>query len=320
MRHTRLDSSHMHRAALVVILCAFPAAVLPQGAPAQKSPQPLGMLVDVGGYRVHLYCAGAGSPAVVIVGAGYSFDWGLVQPEVAKITQVCTYDHSGIGWSDSGPRDSCDLRVGEVHTALRKVGINGPYVLVGHSLGGLVARLYAGQYPDEVAGMVFVDHAFFEPAPYGFKAPAPLLAPPSATPGTSAPAPLGGIESDPNFSKLSARDRELHSWAAAQPRSQAAMQTNMEIIPKCSSEAGALRKEHPQLLGDKPLVNVCTDEIRDADYVKLQADLLALSRNSKEVVAQSSTHFVIIDRPDVVVDAIKQVVQSIRTHTPLLPN
>jgi hypothetical protein len=58
---------------------------------------------------------------------GLFVDWGLVQPEVAKMTQVCTYDHSGIGWSDSGPKDSCDLRVGEVHTALRKVGINGPY-------------------------------------------------------------------------------------------------------------------------------------------------------------------------------------------------
>ena len=183
-----------------------------------------------------------------------------------------------------------------------------------------MARLYAGQYPDEVAGMVFVDHAFFEPAPYDFKAPPPLLAPPSATPGTSAPAPLVGIESDPNFSKLSAQDRELHSWAAAQPRSQAAMQTNMEIIPKCSSEADALRKEHPQLLGDKPLVNVCSDEIHEnADYVKLQADLLRLSKNSKEIVAQNSTHFVIIDRPDVVVDAIKQAVQSVRTHTPLSP-
>jgi len=314
MRHTRFVFSHKHLATVVVILCVFPSAVVAQAVPAQKSPEPLGKLVDVGGYRVHLYCTGEGSPAVVIVGAGYSFDWGLVQPEMARITQVCTYDHSGIGWSDSGPKDSCDLRVGEVHTALRKVGINGPYVLVGHSLGGLVARLYAGQYPDEVAGMVFVDHAFIR-----FQGPTPLLAPPSATPGTSAPA-WGGIESDPNFSKLSARDRELHSWATAQPRSQAAMQTNMEIIPKCSSEADALRKEHPQLLGDKPLVNVCTDEIHEnADYVRLQADLLRLSKNSKEIVAQNSTHFVIIDRPDVVVDAIKQAVQSVRTHTPLSP-
>lgn len=191
MRHTRLVFLCRHLATLVVMLCAFPAAVLAQVTAGQKSPEPLGKLVHVGGYRVHLYCTAAGSPAVVIVGAGYSFDWGLVQPEVAKFTQVCTYDHSGIGWSDSGPQDSCDLRVDEVHTALKKAGINGPYVLVGHSLGALVSRLYAG--------------------------------------------------------------------------------------------------------------------------------LLRLSKNSKEIVAQNSTHFVIIDRPDVVVDAIKQAVQSMSTHTPLLP-
>jgi pimeloyl-ACP methyl ester carboxylesterase len=321
MRQTRLVFPCKQLATLTVMLCAFSAAVSAQGTPAQKSPQPLGKVVDVGGCRVHLYCTGAGSPAVVIVGAGYSFDWGLVQPEVAKFTQVCTYDHSGIGWSDSGPKDSCDLRVDEVHNALKKAGINGPYVLVGHSLGGLVARLYAGHYADEVAGMVFVDHAMsLEQPPTDDKTPPPPPPPPPpATPGASAPPPPGGIESDPNFSKLSSRDRAFHLWAASQPRSQAAMQTNMEIIPQCSSEADALRKEHPQPLGDKPLVDVSTDEFREADYVKLQADLLALSKNNKEIVAQKSTHFVIIDRPDVVVDAIKQAVEAIRTHTPLLP-
>jgi pimeloyl-ACP methyl ester carboxylesterase len=91
---------------------------------------------------------------VVIVGARFSVDWGLVQPEVAKLTQVCSYDHSGIGWSDDGPKDSCALRVSEVHTALKNAGVQGPYVLFGHSLGGLIVRLYAGRYPDELAAIV----------------------------------------------------------------------------------------------------------------------------------------------------------------------
>jgi hypothetical protein len=68
-----------------------------------STPKPLGKLVDVGGYRVHLYCTGTGSPTVVITGAGYSFDWGLVQPEVAKFTRVCTYDHSGVAWKSTPP-------------------------------------------------------------------------------------------------------------------------------------------------------------------------------------------------------------------------
>ncbi len=104
----------------LALLCALPVVALAQKVGAdQNSPAPLGKLIDVGGYRVHLYCTGTGSPAVVIVGAGFSFNWGLVQPEVAKFTQVCSYDHSGIGWSDAGPTDSCSLRVNEVHTRLR---------------------------------------------------------------------------------------------------------------------------------------------------------------------------------------------------------
>src|ERR1022692_3425938 len=146
MRHARLVFLYRHLATLVVMLCAFPAAVLAQVTPAQKSPEPTGKLVDVGGYRVHLYCTGAGSPAVVIVGAGYSFDWGLVQPEVAEFTKVCTYDVSGTAWSDPGPALTCPVRVNEVHMLLQKARVEGPYVLVGLSVGALVARLYAGLY------------------------------------------------------------------------------------------------------------------------------------------------------------------------------
>lgn len=299
----------------LALLCVLPIATLAQkSVPDPKAPPPLGKLVDVGGYRVHLYCIGTGSPTVVIVGAGFSFNWGLVQPEVAGFTQVCSYDHSGIGWSDEGPKDSCSLRVSEVHTALKNAGIKGPYVLVGHSLGGLVARVYAGQFPDEVAGMVFVDHAFGFPL-----APPPgdsKVSPPPAPPTTSS-IPTGGmgIESDPNFSKLSARDRELHLWAMAQTRNQTVLRSNIRLVPECIAKADALAKEHP--LGDKPLVDVSTDQFRSSDYVKFQGELLSLSQDSKEIVAEKSGHFVIIDRPDVVVDAIRQVVQSVRDDATL---
>ena len=121
---------------LVLLLRIFGAAQTEVG-----TPPPLGRLVDVGGYRVHLYCVGTGIPTVVITGAGYSFDWGLVQPEVAKFTRVCVYDHSGVAWSDAGPKDTCSLRVGEVHAAITNAKFDGPYLLVGHSLGALVSRL-----------------------------------------------------------------------------------------------------------------------------------------------------------------------------------
>ena len=302
--------------AVLAILCIFRIA-----APAQTTnnepipPPPIGKLVDVGGYRVHLYCTGSGSPAVVIVGAGYSFDWGLVQPEVAKFTQVCSYDHSGIGWSDDGPKDSCSLRVSEVHTALKNAGIKGPYVLVGHSLGGLVARVYAGRFPEEVAGMVFVDHS-----PFSLLVNKPLPPPPSPkppTPAGSGKLPSGGIESDPNFSRLSARDRELHLWAIAQPRLEKALQENHEMMAGCVQQADAIIKEQTHPLGDKPLVDVSTDQHRSTDYVNFQGLLLSLSQNSKEMVAENSSHLVIIDRPDVVIDAISRAVRSVRSDSRL---
>jgi pimeloyl-ACP methyl ester carboxylesterase len=308
----------------LALLCLLPVVTLAQKAGAdQDPPAPLGKLIDVGGYRVHLYCTGTGSPAVVIVGAGFSFNWGLVQPEVAKFTQVCSYDHSGIGWSEAGPADSCSLRVNEVHTALKNAGIKGPYVMVGHSLGALVARIYAGRFPEETAGIVFVDHAsdFRALMPQNPKSPrgeAPASAP-SASPKPLPPVggQVHGIEDDPNFSKLSARDRELHLWGMAQVRNQMALRTNENINPQCFAEAEAFAKDHPHPLGERPLVDVSTDEMRTAEYVRLQEELLALSQNSKEIIADKSTHFVIIDRPDVVVDAISQVVQSVRNNAKL---
>jgi pimeloyl-ACP methyl ester carboxylesterase len=308
-----------------VLLLVLLAPISAQSVSTNQNPPtpPLGELVDVGGYRVHLYCTGTGSPTVVIVGAGFSVDWGLVQPEVAKLTRVCSYDHSGIGWSDDGPKDSCALRVGEVHTALKNAGVQGPYVLVGHSLGGLIARLYAGRFPDEVAGIVFVDHAM------SIKGRLTLTLLPGLWPGLTLPPPtppdgtavgpsggpkLVGLEDDPNFSKLPSQDREAHVWFMAQPRNQKALQSNAEIVPQCLAEADALVKEHSQPLGGKPLVDVDTNQSAAAE---LQTQLLSLSRNSKEMVADKSGHYVIIDRPDVVVNAVSQVVRSARNKTPL---
>jgi pimeloyl-ACP methyl ester carboxylesterase len=304
-------------------LTSQPLPMVTQSAQAevradQNPPAPIGKLVDVGGYRVHLYCTGTGSPTVVIVGAAFSFDWGLVQPEVARSTQVCSYDHSGIGWSDSGPKDSCSLRVSEIHNALKNAGIKGPYVLVGHSLGGLVARLYAGRYPDEVAGIVFVDHAFMSltlkqgSPPTDVKVTPP---PPSESKNHSSGV---RIESDLTFNKLSSRDRQLHLWAMSQTRNQMALRASMEMMPQCIAEADAIAKEHSHPLSDKPLVDVSTDMGNQVpNYAKLQTELLSLSRNSKQVIADKSGHFIIIDRPDVVIDAISQAVQSVRNNAKL---
>lgn len=116
-----------------------------------------GKLVDVGGYRLHLSCLGVGSPTVILESGALdsSRQWDRVQAEVAKTTRVCSYDRAGFGWSDPGPepRTSRQMAV-ELHTPLTKSGVNSPYVLVGHSFGGLNVRLFAELYPTEVGGMV----------------------------------------------------------------------------------------------------------------------------------------------------------------------
>jgi pimeloyl-ACP methyl ester carboxylesterase len=121
---------------------------------------PPGQLIDVGGYKLHIFCMGEGSPTVILdhVGAGNSAQWGLVQPEIAKTTRVCAYDRAGFGWSDPGPalRDARQ-NVQELHALLTNAHIPPPYVLVGHSYGGDVVRAYVDRYRDQVTGMVLVD-------------------------------------------------------------------------------------------------------------------------------------------------------------------
>jgi pimeloyl-ACP methyl ester carboxylesterase len=117
-------------------------------------------MVDVGGHRLHINCTGTGSPTVVIdAGLGdWSTSWGFVQPEVAKVTRVCTYDRAGMGWSEPGPLPRVASQFAkELHALLHNAKIPGPYILVGHSLGGLPVRMFTHDYPSEVAGVVLID-------------------------------------------------------------------------------------------------------------------------------------------------------------------
>jgi hypothetical protein len=165
--------------------------------------------------------------------------------------------------------------------------------------------------------MVVVDHALL---PKGDM----MMAPPDAAPlppppgGAKTEPPVGpkpfSLEGDPNFSKLPAPDRQAHLWFMTQPHNQKALQTNAELIPGCFEDADAIVKGHSQPLGDKPVMDVDTPLTAGAE---VQRRLLSLSRNSKEMTPEGSGHFVIIDRPDIVVDAINQAVRSARSRTPL---
>src|SRR6266581_6105799 len=151
--------------ALLLALLALTGFLYQSIASAQDAssyPAP-GKLIDVGGYRLHLDCTGTarlGSPTVILeAGSGNSsLPWSKVQPGVASFTRVCSYDRAGYGWSDNGPLPSTAGRmVAELHTLLARAGVAGPYVLVGHSYGGLIMQLYTYTYPQQVAGLVLVD-------------------------------------------------------------------------------------------------------------------------------------------------------------------
>lgn len=299
------------------LLCTLIWIFTLASADAQDHP-PIGKLIDVGGYRVHLYCIGSGSPAVVIVGAGYSFDWALVQPDVSKFTQVCAYDHSGIAWSDPGPTDSCSLRVSEVHSALRNAKISGPLVLVGHSLGALVARLYAAKYPDEVAGMVIVDHAFLGKSVVPSANSSRNAAPPILIGPLKGPSNVrGGIPApDRDFEKLPSVDYQLHLWANSLPGFSKTMQRNVEMVPECSSDVETASQNKVAPFSDKPMIVLRTDTTIPG-YEDLQKSLLALSTNSKQVLAENSGHHIMVDRPDLVISAIRDVKEAAQHHTKL---
>jgi pimeloyl-ACP methyl ester carboxylesterase len=140
---------------LVVLLLVTCGAPPPTPKPTSQPD-----LYDVGGYKMRMICGGSGTPPVILEGNWEEgvYTWQPIQSEVARFTQACTYDRAGLGLSDEGPAPrSCQAMVDELHTLLGQVGVEGPYVLVGSGNGGLTARIYADQYPDEVAGMVLLD-------------------------------------------------------------------------------------------------------------------------------------------------------------------
>ncbi|CAG0937014.1 hypothetical protein TFLX_05917 [Thermoflexales bacterium] len=128
----------------------------------KRSYRPPGQMVNVDGHMLHIYCTGEGGPTVILEAGAYSYstEWYWVQQQMSTTNRVCSYDRAGNGWSEpvSGARDGLPL-VQELHTLLHNANIPGPYALAGHSLGGILNRIYAIQYPDEVVGIVTVDSA-----------------------------------------------------------------------------------------------------------------------------------------------------------------
>jgi len=279
-----------------------------EAADAKAYPLP-GQLVDVGGYRLHINCTGSGSPTVVIVaGAGdWSTTWGgVVQPEVAKTTRVCTYDRPGLGWSEAAPLPGDAAQFAkELHTLLQNANVPGPYVMVGHSLGGFVVRIFAHDYASEVAGVVLIDSMNPKQVTQSLSN---NLARLYSLQAVLARFGIGRLLMKlPGILPSMPPNEEAYWPQYIRPQSLQASASEYQGLPASAAEAAAVKS-----FGDLPLI-VLTAKLNDnPGWPEWQTELLQLSSNSQHLFAENSGHPIQLDEPEAAVAAILQMVQQVR--------
>ena len=278
-----------------------------------KNPAP-GRLVDIGGYRLHLNCLGAGSPTVLLESgiADDSLTWAGVQPAIAKATRVCSYDRAGYGWSDPSPRprDANTIAL-ELHTLLVNAGVSGPFVLVGHSLGGMIVREYAGLYRSDVVGMVLVDST----SPNQYKRMDASI----SRGNEKFLRKLGYLEDTMPFGWLRLSgwcDR----WPAAERDVRRTTECRMQPWRTHMAEWRAFDEDSAEVLaagpvGDIPLTVVTegtptTNDLPNS-FGAIQKELIQLSPEGRQIFVAGG-HMVQVDHPQAVVDAILGVLADTR--------
>ena len=313
---------------LIFVLTAltYAAGVIVKRNLMEKYPAP-GQLINVGGFRMHIHCTGEGSPTVILAAGldDFSIFWSQVQPEIAKITRVCSYDRAGLGWSEASPslRTSGNM-VEELHALLTNAKVEGPYVMVGHSFGGALTRLYAHQYPGEVAAMILVDAApdelfiritNWDDAIKGKLGLYRTLMPLST---------LGLLA----FTPQSIPNRGLPEDELAQYR---AIAVSSDYFKTGIAENEAFQNNLTEVrnanisLHDVPLVVIsrgywdALPGFSEAEnqqawqtWQEMQAELLSLSYNSRQAIATESEHHIQLQQPEPVINAILEIVWMIR--------
>ncbi len=255
------------------------------------------MLVDIGGRRLYINCMGEGSPTVILEHgmATESGSWATVQQAVAQFTRVCAFDRAGRGTSDPAPtpRTSEDM-VADLHTLLKKANVPGPYILVGNSLGGFNARLYAHKYPDEVAGLVLVDSMHADQFAQIEKA----LPPETPNDPEEFKAFRQSFTQD---YKDPTKNPEGFDQLASHEQGRAV--TSLGDLPMIVLAASEFRMRIPDPRFGAFMQNM---------WHELQKDLARLSSNGKFIAVKDSGHFIQIDKPQAVIDAIYEVVEQVR--------
>ena len=344
----RISTSEVWIAAIFTLASVAAAQERPDAPPPFAAP---GRLVDVGGWKLHLDCTGekrTSQPTVILEsGIGdFSVEWSLVQPRIANLTRVCSYDRAGDGWSEMGPfpRTYAQI-VYELHTLLERAGERGPFVLVGHSYGGWLVRAYQSTYPTEVAGLVLLEGGSDDPVrrmPDGKLVHASDLArgtpvPPVKTAGplTLAEIPPGAMASiragladaaatanEPPRNLLPDSARRMRTWALGRVEHVVAAQNPNENEELARLRAERMKTAYP--LGDLPLVVVARGlaeetgpdaAAREAERRKDFELIAGTSRRGKLIVAEHSGHHVQLQQPDLVATVVRDMLSALRDST-----
>ncbi len=278
-----------------------------------------GRLVDVEGRKMHIDCTGEGSPTVILdSGLGDSYlSWRKVQPEIAKFTRVCSYDRAGLGYSDPStePRTS-KVIAAELHALLQSASVSPPYVIVGHSMGGYDVRVYTSLYRNEIVGMVLVDASHpdqenrFPPELKNMEGSwhreAQFIA---STMPLGIPRLLGLCENDPvnraadcNWHSAREQVAEINAFPAS--AAETASTGSLSDLPL------AVLSHDP----DKPPSDFPPDLAKPTNeaWEKMQEELAHLSTRGRQTIAKNSAHYIQMDRPDIVIDAVRNVVEQSR--------
>ena len=297
-------------------LTAVALAGFASGAPAvaSEAESPPGVLVGVGLHRLHIHCTGRGSPSVIFESGlgGTSLDWVRVQPEVSRFTRACSYDRAGYGWSERGPEPRHADRIArELDRLLVHANVPPPYLLVGHSFGGLAIRLFAARKERRaVSGLVLVDatheHQFQRMESAGVRIPM---------------APTGRRFVIANHGLVpSALPESLKPLAQRFALARKAVRTvyaELGSLRHSARQVGSIRRAP-----DAPVIVLARSPRRDADHgedrldgtwLDLQRELARTMKNGSFQMVHGSGHYIHLDRPDRVVGAIRTLVDRYRT-------
>jgi pimeloyl-ACP methyl ester carboxylesterase len=278
-----------------------------------------GQLVDVGGHRLHLHCVGSGTPTVILesgLGEGAAY-WGWISTAVARETKVCGYDRAGRGWSDSasGPQNGIAVAT-DLHILLDRAHVPGPFVLVAHSSGAAYVRIFAGRFPEHVAGVVLLDGQPAEafeglpsyPAFYsGFRRVSALL-PSLARLG------VGRLVFHAGFASLPAPARNMQRLHYSSTRQYRSLRDEFAELPASLAQSRSL-----QSLGHRPLVVVTAARDAQVGWLPLQDSMATLSTNSSHRVVPHTHDALVNDKTaaETSSQAIRDVVRAVRSDAPL---